>query len=258
MGNRVHESVYDPLPGRETRMCSRVNLPETGDGNPGIELRRREGRMPQQLLDKADVGPVLQHVRSAGMPKQVARAGCREARADDVLANHVAQPISFESFAEVRQEQGVIGHWRKQARPDPSKVVSDPSRGTRAQGNDSVSPAKAGGIQRLQDRPVPHARGQMGVRLPQHASYFVDGRYPARKAAWLARQHQRFTRVVLHEPSSLQPLAECAQWIDAGCLRRVRERPSVGLEHCGQMALVALERGQGNLLRALSRHDGTT
>ena len=45
--------------------------------------------MPKQLLDDAYVGPVLQHVRGAGMPQQIAVAASPWVRLLDVLLDEV-------------------------------------------------------------------------------------------------------------------------------------------------------------------------
>jgi len=55
-------------------MGRRMNLLQLLDRDLGVNLRRRELGMTQQLLDEPDVGPAFEHQRGAGVPEQVARA----------------------------------------------------------------------------------------------------------------------------------------------------------------------------------------
>lgn len=68
MGGRLARSRFR-APGR---MAAGVDFEELADRHLGIDGRRFELLVPQELLDVADVGPTLQHVRGAAVPEQVA------------------------------------------------------------------------------------------------------------------------------------------------------------------------------------------
>ena len=55
-------------------MAAGVNLLKLFDADFGVNRRRVEFFVSEQLLDEPDVGPVLQHVRGAGVPQHVAAA----------------------------------------------------------------------------------------------------------------------------------------------------------------------------------------
>ena len=52
-------------------MVQPVHLLQVADFNLRVDLGRLKRRMPEQLLDVANVGSTLQHVRGARMAKQV-------------------------------------------------------------------------------------------------------------------------------------------------------------------------------------------
>ena len=55
-------------------MCPRVGFLEGFDRHLGVNLGRVEPGVAEQLLDQADVRPVLQHVRGAAVPEQMTTA----------------------------------------------------------------------------------------------------------------------------------------------------------------------------------------
>ena len=57
-----------------------MDLAQLRNRDLGVNLRRVEPLVSEQLLDEADFGPVLQHVGRARVPQQVARADARHAR----------------------------------------------------------------------------------------------------------------------------------------------------------------------------------
>ena len=52
-------------------MRRRVNPPEGIDGDVRVDLSGLEARVPEQRLNEADVRTALQHVRRAGVAKDV-------------------------------------------------------------------------------------------------------------------------------------------------------------------------------------------
>ena len=55
-------------------MAAGVDFLQLFDGDFGVDRRRVQLLMSEQLLDVTDVGPVFQHVRRAGVPQSVAAA----------------------------------------------------------------------------------------------------------------------------------------------------------------------------------------
>ncbi len=49
-----------------------MNLLQLMNTDLGVNTRRVQGSMTEQLLDIPDVGSILQHQRSTGMPEQMA------------------------------------------------------------------------------------------------------------------------------------------------------------------------------------------
>ena len=45
-----------------------VRLAKVGIGHVGVDLGRGDVDVPQHLLDRSDVGPILHEVRCKGMP----------------------------------------------------------------------------------------------------------------------------------------------------------------------------------------------
>lgn len=59
----------------------------------GVNLGGANAHMPQHLLDKADIRPVIQHQRGHRMAEQVATAGFANVRLFDVFGHQTAQAI---------------------------------------------------------------------------------------------------------------------------------------------------------------------
>ena len=60
-------------------MAAGVNVEQLADRDLGVDGRRFQLFVPEQLLDVADVGSAFQHVGGAGVPEQVAAALACEA-----------------------------------------------------------------------------------------------------------------------------------------------------------------------------------
>ena len=85
-----------------------VNLDQLLHRNMSVDLRRREPRMAQQLLNVAQVGAAVEQVRSKRMPQRV-RTDVVHAGADaNVLLNHPAHRASRDSRSLVVQKQRFI------------------------------------------------------------------------------------------------------------------------------------------------------
>src|SRR5690348_12983778 len=89
-------------------MRRRVNLLELRDRDLGVNLGGRELRVPEHRLNEPDVGPVLQHVRRAGVPEEVTGTRRGDARVGDVAFHHVPEPMLLEALAEVGEEERAV------------------------------------------------------------------------------------------------------------------------------------------------------
>jgi len=56
------------------RVAAGVHLAQPGNRDRRVNLRRIQPGVPKQFLDHAQVSPVFQKVRLAGVPEQVATA----------------------------------------------------------------------------------------------------------------------------------------------------------------------------------------
>ena len=74
-------------------MRRRVDLFQLLDRHLGVDLRRRQLRVAQHLLDEADVGSVLQHDRRHRVPEEVARTALADLSGIDVVAHHLRQTV---------------------------------------------------------------------------------------------------------------------------------------------------------------------
>lgn len=76
-----------------------MHLFELSDGDLGVNLGGVELGMAEELLDVADVGPVLQHQRGAGMAEQMAGAGFADLGRVDMAAHQLRHAVRCEGFA---------------------------------------------------------------------------------------------------------------------------------------------------------------
>ena len=71
-------------------MGPRVHFLELLDAHFSVNLSCLEFCVPQELLDKADVGPAFEHVRSAGVPEEVATAASSNVGLLDISTHFAA------------------------------------------------------------------------------------------------------------------------------------------------------------------------
>ncbi len=91
-------------------MTLRVSFLEIRKTHLSVDLRRLERRVPELLLDLADVGAVLQHVGRAGVAKQVAAAGLLDAGLQDqALDQGVLQAPRPSPVVEKEKRLGAFG-----------------------------------------------------------------------------------------------------------------------------------------------------
>jgi len=77
-----------------------MDFAQLNDAHVGVDLGGIEPGMTEHLLDEPDVGPVLQHVSCATVPKQVAGAaapdvGGGDSPPDPVADKAAGQPLTI-------------------------------------------------------------------------------------------------------------------------------------------------------------------
>src|SRR5205814_684381 len=70
----------------------------------GIDLRRRDIAVPEQLLDDAQVRPAPDQVRGEAVPKGVRRDVLEQSAAPPVLFNEHPEPDPLQRLAAAREE----------------------------------------------------------------------------------------------------------------------------------------------------------
>ena len=125
------------------RMRSRMDFPELHDGDVGVDLGGVEPGMAEQLLDEADVGPVLQHVGRAGVAEQVAGAGAPDGGGVNGASHPVADKAAGEALAVAAEEQRLAAGGRLQQGPGLLQVEPQPVEGASPHRDDAVFVALA-------------------------------------------------------------------------------------------------------------------
>jgi len=120
-----------------------VDLLELLDREMRVELRRLELGVIEQGLDHPRVGSVLEHVRRAGVPEEVATARLADVGRVHVVADHLREPVRREGLAQVRQKQGVVALGATEIRAGLLKVLGSPGERSLADGDHPVLPSLA-------------------------------------------------------------------------------------------------------------------
>src|SRR6266516_4863814 len=124
--------------GPRRRMRRRVDPLQLPDRDLCVDLSRLQVRVPQHLLDVADVGAVLQHQCGHRVPEHVAGAALADLRGIHMLAHQVAQVIQAERLAGVREEHCVVVRLHHKLRPRLADILLHPGRRAIADRNDTV------------------------------------------------------------------------------------------------------------------------
>ena len=119
-------------------MAAGVNLLKLLDADLGVNRRRVELFMPQQLLDEPDVRPVFQHVRRAGVPQDVAAAFALQPGLGQPRGHHAGHDIGIERPAVAGQEQRLRARVQAQTRTHGLQVMLQPVNGPCADGHDAI------------------------------------------------------------------------------------------------------------------------
>ena len=106
-----------------------VDLLEVGNGDFGVNAGGFEPGVAKERLDETDVGPVLVHVRGAGMTKQVAASGFADLGRVDGAGDPVAEVAGAEALPVATEEEGLLGVVQDEAWPGLFEVAGEPLQG---------------------------------------------------------------------------------------------------------------------------------
>lgn len=99
--------------------------------------------MPQDLLDHADVGAVLQHCRRHRVPQQVTGPPLGDPRGDDVVAGEAREVIRVEGPPRAGEEHGALVGLDDKRGSGLVEVLLEPGDRPLADGDDAILPAFA-------------------------------------------------------------------------------------------------------------------
>ena len=94
--------------------------------------------MPEQLLDKTHIGPVLQHVRGAGVPEHVTPPFAGHPRSLQPVGHHARQGVAVKAGAVAGQKQRLRARVQAQPGTHFPQIAFDPGQGTLAHGHDAA------------------------------------------------------------------------------------------------------------------------
>lgn len=119
-------------------MASILHGLEFLDAHVGVDGGGFELGVSEELLDVADVRAAFEHVRGAGVAKQVRAAGSADVGLLDVVGALAAEDFWIEELAVAgEKERGFVG-FLGQERPDFVEVAGDPVEGAVSHGGDTV------------------------------------------------------------------------------------------------------------------------
>lgn len=78
------------------------------DADLGVNLRRAQLGMSQELLDEPDVGPTFKHQCGASVAEQVATATLAKIGGVDVFADKLRESVRGERLEQVGEEQRAV------------------------------------------------------------------------------------------------------------------------------------------------------
>jgi hypothetical protein len=124
-----------------SRVRSRVDFSQLRNRHVGIDLGRRKISVPEQSLDVANVRAVVEHVRCAGVTKEMAGPPRWEPGIHDVPPHRITETVLCEGLAVVGKEQRVAGEVSYQAMPNVAEISSDPKRCPPCERCHAIAPA---------------------------------------------------------------------------------------------------------------------
>jgi len=119
-------------------MAAGVNLLKLFDRDFGVNRRRVELLVSEQLLDEADVGPVFEHVRGATVAQHVAATFAFEPGLPQPGGHHARDDVGIEGLAVAGEEQRRRARVQAEARAHFLQVTLQPVNGPQAHGHHAV------------------------------------------------------------------------------------------------------------------------
>ncbi len=171
-----------------------IGLRQQPGGHPRVHIRRVQTRMPQQLLDAAQVRAAVQHVRGEGVPQLVRRHRLEQPRLQRELLERVAHALPRPRLPARRHKQ-LLRHCALLGRQLPAKPQILAHCVLRGPAEDDLAHAPALALHRelAAVRPV--------VRQPQRQQ-FVDahaGGVQQLNQRAVARRYRAFPRRRRHQ-----------------------------------------------------------
>ena len=224
--------------------------------------------MPQQHLDKADVGTPFQHVSGTGVPKYVARAVDCQPASVEVTTDEVAEAILRERFAIVRQEEATdVLPLRREQWANRANVRSGPSDRAGSEWHDPVAPAlarpheydaafqidvvqpearelgpsHAGGVEHLEDGSITYSGWGVKCRKGKHALDLANAGNTLRQSSLHPRKNELTRGIFERYCIPCEPTAERPQRVKARRQRSHCKGLAVALPIARKEALIGLE-----------------
>ena len=95
----------------------------------GVNFRRAQFGVSEELLDEADVGSAFQHQGGAGVTEQVATAALADVGGVDQLPHKLRQSVRSERLEEVCQKERAVVGLADEAGAHFFHVAADPAQG---------------------------------------------------------------------------------------------------------------------------------
>ncbi len=103
-------------------MCSGKDRPQVLHLNPGVESRRFDEVVPEELLDVTDVGSSAKKVRGAGVPERVRINAVWDTGKLAVASQHSVDEALTHSASAQGKEESPLGRVVEQTRPSLLEV----------------------------------------------------------------------------------------------------------------------------------------
>jgi len=232
--------------------------------------------MPQELLDEADVGSALQHVRRAGVAQKMAGTALFKPSASHPARDHAREDIRVKRPAVARQKERGCPHVDKEAPPHLAHVALHPQGRARPQRGDAVfvplalahrdgaalrvhvgafqaaefAAAQARRVKDFKHRSVPQAQRIGNVGHGHELRDFPRRESRHRQTLFRPGQFQLGSRVVQNHVLSRQPPEPVSKHPDPLPLRGPGEPPAGRRLVAREEALVRLQDGPRDLRSA--------
>ncbi len=257
-------------------VASGVDGLELEDGDVGVDGGGFEAGVAEQLLDVADVGPVFEHVRGAGVAEEVAGPDGLDPGAVEDAPHPVANMVGAEAFAVAGDEEGVFADAGKQDGTDVVEIFAEPLEGAVADGDDAVFPvfafadgedaglwievfivepdefgaADAGGVEELQDGAVAETERVGDVGYGEDGADLLGAERAGKATGLFAGEFEFAGGVGFEHVGAAEPGEEGLEGGEPLALGADGERVAVGLAVVIEVPLVAFEDRLGDLFGA--------